>query len=479
MLIKVPYPEPQAPEGDIDYQRQLALIKTMLDVADPGQPVEGLTIPLNTVFVLQGVTFRADSDTEITGTKTAYIKLTISDDFQTATASFVGDLRGNNVAWNPAYAGYYDPAGSLYIFDESYALFDKQIDRAYRLDPSYVTSHTDQNIYGVKRFQDTSVLEWGEFTVKEYGPAKIRDTPSSVCYLGDGIIACVDLGYSTSTGESVASSIRILELQENDKPLFKVSVPIGGEEFVQSTLGAISKSEFLFMKNGDSKLYTYSYDNENNRITQTNESVLDYTAKSPSLAVLSYEKAALVDRDGILRLLIKKGETWEVQPDFGSFTKFTESGDTWYPKKGPDVTALSATEVIVAQHGVKSVWYFKLDSSDRWSLVHQKNIEVFSGEVFDQPNVTALNSTDFFLCVQRQKRIVFCRIHPDSLEIVVNQKRSDDSFWFPTPVSAAISGREILLLVTQSSTTRVYINIKGEYFYNNGPTPYSVAGGAF
>ncbi len=477
MLIQVPYPQAQAPVDELDYQKQNALIQTLLDVADPGQPVEGLTIPLNTVFSIGGVIFRADSDTTIAGAKTAYIKLTIADDTQTASGEFVDDLKGNNVAWNSAYAGYYDPAGSLYIFDESYAVFDKQIDRAYRLNPSYVTSRTDQNIYGVKRFQDTSVLEWGEFTVEEYGPVTSKDVPSSVCYLGDGIIAYVDLG--SSTGENAINSIRILELQENAKPLLRAGVPIDGEEFVQSTLGAISKSEFLFMKNGDSRLYTYSYDNDNSRITLANESVLDYTAQSPSLAVLSHKKAALVDRDGILRLLIKKGETWEMQPDFGSFTEFTESGDTSYPIKGPDVTALSATEVIVAQHGSKRIAYYKLDNSNRWSLVYQKNIEVFSGEVFDQPNVTAINNTDFFLCVQGQKRIVFCRTHPDSIEIVVNQKRSDESLSFPTPVSTAISGREILLLVTGSFTTRVYINIKGEYSYHNGPTPHSVAGGAF
>ena len=65
-------------------------------------------------FAIGGSIYVADSDTAITGTSSAYVKLTPSG--TTASPSYVASLTG--VTWSDTYNGYYDGSGNLYIFDE-------------------------------------------------------------------------------------------------------------------------------------------------------------------------------------------------------------------------------------------------------------------------------------------------------------------------------------------------------------------------
>jgi len=75
------------------------------------------------VFYISGDLYIADSDTEITGSVSNYVKITASGD--TASAEFVADLSG--VTWDADKAGYYDLSGSLYIFDEALAFIDGEV----------------------------------------------------------------------------------------------------------------------------------------------------------------------------------------------------------------------------------------------------------------------------------------------------------------------------------------------------------------
>lgn len=70
------------------------------------------------VFQIQGAIYQADSDTEITGTASDYVKITPAG--ETASAAYVANLTG--VSWNNVYKGYYDGSGNLHVFDEIKAI---------------------------------------------------------------------------------------------------------------------------------------------------------------------------------------------------------------------------------------------------------------------------------------------------------------------------------------------------------------------
>jgi hypothetical protein len=112
-----------------------------------GSPVKGGShIRFGSLFNIGGVMFVADADTAITGTASNYVKLTVTDD--EAAASFVADLSG--VAWNDAYKGYFDVDGSLYLFDEDYALADEQITgyaRGFQIEHDNVNTEKYLHVY--------------------------------------------------------------------------------------------------------------------------------------------------------------------------------------------------------------------------------------------------------------------------------------------------------------------------------------------
>lgn len=70
------------------------------------------------VFQIQGAIYQADSDTEITGSASDYVKITPVG--ETASAAYVANLTG--VSWNNVYKGYYDGSGNLHVFDEIKAI---------------------------------------------------------------------------------------------------------------------------------------------------------------------------------------------------------------------------------------------------------------------------------------------------------------------------------------------------------------------
>lgn len=104
------------PASIADYQAQNNLIGALHLAVQGADRVSGTNIVKSAVFYVGGATYLADDDTAITGSESAYVKLTVSVDGLTLDASFVADLTG--VTWNTAYLGYYDVDGNLYVFDE-------------------------------------------------------------------------------------------------------------------------------------------------------------------------------------------------------------------------------------------------------------------------------------------------------------------------------------------------------------------------
>lgn len=102
------------PTAGSDWTRAVTqLARVLLDSSVPYR-ISGSNVLKGSMFIIGGAMYVADSDTGITGTASAYVKITAAGDV--ASAAFVANLSG--VSWNDAYNGYYDGAGAMYIFDE-------------------------------------------------------------------------------------------------------------------------------------------------------------------------------------------------------------------------------------------------------------------------------------------------------------------------------------------------------------------------
>lgn len=119
----------EVPASVSDYQAQNDLLDVLNLAVLGADRVSGSNVVKSSVFNVGGAIYLADADTAITGSASAYVKLTVSVDGLTLDASFVADLTG--VSWNTAYLGYYDTDGNLYVFDEADAYISGQISAVY------------------------------------------------------------------------------------------------------------------------------------------------------------------------------------------------------------------------------------------------------------------------------------------------------------------------------------------------------------
>jgi microcystin-dependent protein len=120
-LDRVSVVTPTAPVAVADYQANIAQLEARLDAFSGREIVDGSTIRAGAIVVIGGVAYKATTDTAITGTPSAYVKITPAG--ATASAAFVASLSG--VAWSHTYGGYYDGSGSgsnLVVFDEDLAI---------------------------------------------------------------------------------------------------------------------------------------------------------------------------------------------------------------------------------------------------------------------------------------------------------------------------------------------------------------------
>lgn len=118
-IVRVATPN-DVPLSVSDYQRQNNMLNLLLLALDCPKRIQSYAIWAGAFFNIGGVGYIADDLTPISGTTSPYVKITLSADKLTATASFVANLTG--VSWNHAYKGYYDAAGNLYEFDEVKAM---------------------------------------------------------------------------------------------------------------------------------------------------------------------------------------------------------------------------------------------------------------------------------------------------------------------------------------------------------------------
>lgn len=117
-IARVSIPTPTAPLALADYQAILAQGVALGQALTLREIVDGSTIRAGTVMVIGGIIYQATSDTAITGSASAYVKITPAG--ASASAAFVANLTG--VTFNEAYGGYYDGSGNLHVFNEDLAI---------------------------------------------------------------------------------------------------------------------------------------------------------------------------------------------------------------------------------------------------------------------------------------------------------------------------------------------------------------------
>ena len=108
-------------------QPVLNQIEALLDTYNRSAIIKEGYILKGSLFCIGGAMYITDSDTAISGTASAYVAITASGSY--ATASYTANI--NSAAWNESYHNYYDTAGVLYLFDESDAINDGFITTRY------------------------------------------------------------------------------------------------------------------------------------------------------------------------------------------------------------------------------------------------------------------------------------------------------------------------------------------------------------
>jgi len=150
-LDRVSVVTPTAPVGIADYQAIIAQLEARLDAFTGREIVDGSNIRAGAIVSIGGVAYKATSDTAITGTPSAYVKITPAG--ATASAAFVANPTG--VAWSHTYGGYYDGSGSgsnLVIFDEALAYNTGVIASKYQINSRAIRGEqlTNATVNGAK-----------------------------------------------------------------------------------------------------------------------------------------------------------------------------------------------------------------------------------------------------------------------------------------------------------------------------------------
>lgn len=108
------------PSSLTDWQNLLAQLQIDAMAINNPFAVDGTTIRKGYMFFVQGAWYKTVSDTNISGTQSPYVRLSVSG--SSLVPAFVSSLSG--VSWSTTWNDYYDASNNLYIFDEIKAYVD-------------------------------------------------------------------------------------------------------------------------------------------------------------------------------------------------------------------------------------------------------------------------------------------------------------------------------------------------------------------
>lgn len=139
-LSEVTLPDPIAG----DWGKLVSLIdKSFQNINSPLQiDIASNLVPVGATFRYLDKTYYAGSTTTITGTTSAYVKLTLSGSDLIPTYA----LNLTGVAWDTEYNGYYDASNNMYIFDEVAAVIAGAISEASTVYGKQITAYINQSV---------------------------------------------------------------------------------------------------------------------------------------------------------------------------------------------------------------------------------------------------------------------------------------------------------------------------------------------
>ena len=187
-------------------------LAALLNAHYPRAIVHDGNILKGVVLCIGGAMYVADSNTEITGTESNYVKITTSG--TSASAAYVSSLPAS-IAFNGAYSGYYDASNNLYLFDESDAINDGYITKRYFVPaptfepPAYTAG--DIIIYAAGSLPTRDILPGtkASLTVTRAGTIKITMSYSHGSVYADsyGTIEIRKNGASISTTDTIEDTV--------------------------------------------------------------------------------------------------------------------------------------------------------------------------------------------------------------------------------------------------------------------------------
>ncbi len=386
MIKLIPYPS-STPQSVEDYNRQNTLLQTALLRADIVRQVDGNKIVQGAIFQIAGPVFISDTGTEITGTKSDYVRISVSAAGDTAVAEFVPDLTG--VSWNSVYRGYYDDAGNLYLFDESKAKADGKIAEYKKSDTTFLRTYGTQKIYGRKIFEDTNLIKWRE-TRKLQGLESNNDTgqtPAVAALNGnDFVLVDTELNrlrlyeYVPNRGVQPASNNSYVRIPNRYDP--------------RPALTALSGDVVIFADTASDRLDAYRVNRDGIDQIVTQEGMLDTLGYFAMTALNSTDFVVAQGGTGgsNLRAFRFDGET------------FTQIGQTlvMFDLKFVSVTALNSTDFVLVtseNNSTQNYMVFRFDG-ETFTEIGARTAVIGPNFEFGQGRVaaTALNGTDFLLC---------------------------------------------------------------------------------
>jgi hypothetical protein len=247
-------PTPAAPVSVADYVAQNELIEAGFLNGQNKINFDSDLILQGSIFQIGGAVYRADNDTAITGVASDYVKIVPAG--ATATAEYVSSLTG--VTWDPAYNGYYDVGGNLYIFNEGKAMYSGEVASVFS---RYLAQEKSGDVYVgrdlyVKRdlivIDDLHVTDDADIDgdLNVDGGVVIDGTASITGILATTAVAALNGGATIPAGKDLSVG---RDLAVGDDLTVTDDISIGGDLLCSNTgafTGSLSTDNRLHVANG-------------------------------------------------------------------------------------------------------------------------------------------------------------------------------------------------------------------------------------
>lgn len=503
MIRQIPYPNnhPEVPE---DYQKQNELLKALLKTRGSVIKVEGNRILPGAIFQIGGCVYWSEDETPIVGAVAPHVRLLIDKERGTMDAEFVDTqgLENAGVKWNPAY-NHYDDNGyehireeittdstgvehkeiitetreGYYIVDEAQAIKDGYLTEPRLLNPAYVTVKSDQRIEGDKRFQNTSTLQWEqplseqlpqpEKIIPGLEPATLSTSPI-LRGLGNGLFALLTDNVLKTyrvvvSLRSTGAGYEFTDIEDETKTF---STPL-----VKPNLGVLSSGLVVVFDAGTGNLRLFRHRDDFPWVpVDGSDLFISRDIASSAIAVLSPQRFAFADQKTNSIRIVKVIDDSRMEVEEGSTKVFNP------PLEKIDMVAMKHNRVTL----VNTNTLMCLEFDGEWVQIGQSfkkiNREDDNSISKKQPLLLGLNGTDvIFSQLTHFRRIYRLTDEKEWVELVALYHHPTNKNY---KMASLDSSRFFMVGMPDGGVQHTVLETL-KLTYDIGPTPYSVAGGAF